>query len=157
MAALTTYSADSSSLIHGWRRIYRPKNFGFVWDRLGVLIEEGRLKASVEVYNDLEKKDDELFKWCKERKGEFVVEIDDIIQAHVTRIMGAYPRLVDTVKGRSGSDPFVIALAASTNPTMTVVTEEFVGKVRIPDVCNAEKIKYCGLADLIERENWKFE
>jgi hypothetical protein len=71
--------------------------------------------------------------------------------------MGAYPRLVDTVKGRSGSDPFVIALAASTNPAMTVVTEEFVGKVRIPDVCNAEKIKYCGLADLIEEENWKFE
>jgi Domain of unknown function (DUF4411) len=115
------------------------------------------LKASIEVYNDLEKKDDELFKWCKERKDKLVVEIDDAIQAHVTRIMGAYPRLVDTVKGRSGSDPFVIALAASTNPTMTVVTEEFVGKVRIPDVCNAEKIKYCGLADLIEREDWKFE
>jgi hypothetical protein len=54
--------------------------------------------------------------------------------------------LVDTVKGRSGSDPFVIALAASTNPTMTVVTEEYVGKVRIPDVCNAEKIEYCGFS-----------
>jgi hypothetical protein len=23
-------------------------------------------------------------------------------------------------------------------------------------VCNAEKIAYCGLADLIEREDWKF-
>ena len=56
MAALTTYSADSSALIHGWRRIYRPKNFRFVWNRLGVLIEEGRLKASIEVYNDLGKK-----------------------------------------------------------------------------------------------------
>jgi hypothetical protein len=76
---------------------------------------------------------------------------------HVARIMKAYPRLVDTVKGRSGSDPFVIALAASTNPTMTVVTEEFAGKVRIPDVCNAEKMDNCGLADLIERENWKFK
>lgn len=157
MAALTIYSADSSALIHGWRRIYRPKNFGFVWDRLEVLIEEDRFKASVEVYNDLEKKDDELFKWCKERKDKLVVDIDENIQAHVARIMRVYPRLVDTVKGRSGSDPFVIALAASTNPTMTVVTEESVGKVRIPDVCNAEKIGYCGLADLIERENWTFE
>lgn len=157
MAALTTYSVDSSALIHGWRRIYRPKNFGFVWDRLEVLIEEDRFKASIEVYNDLEKKDDELFKWCKERKGKLVVDIDDKIQAHVARIMKAYPRLVDTVKGRSGSDPFVIALAASTNPTMTVVTEEFAGKVRIPDVCNAEKIDYCGLADLIEREDWNFK
>jgi hypothetical protein len=157
MAALTIYSVDSSALIHGWRRIYRPKNFSFVWDRLGALIEEGRLRASIEVYNDLEKKDDQLFKWCKERKNNLVVDIDNAIQAHVARIMKTYPRLVDTVKGRSGSDPFVIALAASTNPTMTVVTEEYVGKVRIPDVCNAEKITYCGLADLIERENWKFE
>ena len=157
MAALTIYSADSSALIHGWRRIYRPKNFGFVWDQLGVLIEEDRFKASVEVYNDLEKKDDELFKWCKERKDKLVVDIDDNIQAHVARIMKAYPRLVDTVKGRSGSDPFVIALAASTTPTMTVVTEEFVGKIRIPDVCNAEKINYCGLADLIEYEDWNFK
>lgn len=157
MAALTAYSADSSALIHGWRRIYRPRNFSFVWDRLGALIEEGRLKASIEVYNDLEKKDDELFKWCKERKGKFVVDIDGNIQAHVAQIMKAYPQLVDTVKGRSGSDPFVIALAASTQPTMTVVTEEFAGKVRIPDVCSAEKIDYCGLADLIERENWNFK
>src|SRR5262245_45100646 len=157
MATLTIYSADSSALIHGWRRIYRPKNFGLVWDRLGVLIEEGRLKASIEVYNDLEKKDDELFKWCKDRKEKLVVEIDDNIQAHVARIMKAHPRLVDTVKGRSGSDPFVIALAASTNPTMMVVTEEYAGKVRIPDVCKAEKINYCGLADLIEREDWNFK
>jgi hypothetical protein len=157
MAALKTYSADSSALIHGWRRIYRPKNFGFVWAKLGALIEEGRLKASIEVYNDLEKKDDELFKWCKERRDKLVVDIDDNVQTHVTRIMKAYPRLVDTVKGRSGSDPFVIALAATTNPTMTVVTEEFAGKVRIPDVCNGEKIDNCGLADLIEREGWTFQ
>ncbi len=109
MAALTIYSADSSALIHGWRRIYRLKNFGFVWDRLGVLIEEDRFKASIEVYNDLEKKDDELFKWCKDRKAKLVVDIDDNIQAHVARIMKSYPRLVDTVKGRSSSDPFVIA------------------------------------------------
>jgi Domain of unknown function (DUF4411) len=157
MAALTIYRVDSSALIHGWRRIYRPKNFGFVWERLGVLIEEDRLRASIEAYNDLEKKDDELFKWCKERKEKFVVEIDDNIQSHVARIIAAHPRLVDTVKGRSGSDPFVIALAASANPTMTVVTKEYAGKVRIPDVCNAENIAYCGLADLIEREDWKFE
>src|SRR5437868_13423670 len=125
MATLTIYSADSSALIHGWRRIYRPKNFGFVWNRLAVLIEEDRFKASIEVYNDLEKKDDELFKWCKERKDKLIVDIDASIQAHVSRIMKTYPRLVDTVKGRSGSDPFVIALAVSTNPMMTVVTEEF--------------------------------
>ena len=88
-----------------------------------------------------------------------VVDIDENIQAHVARIMKAkYPQLVDTVKGRSGSDPFVIALAASTNPTMTVVTEEFSWQeCKIPTFATAEKIDYCGLADLIERENWNFK
>jgi hypothetical protein len=114
------------------------------------------LRSSIEVYNELEKKDDELFKWCKDRKEKMFVELDDTIQIHVTRIMSDYPRLVDTVKGRSGADPFVIALAATTNPSMVVVTEESPGKTRIPDVCSAENIDYCGLADMIEREDWSF-
>ena len=157
MATTAIYSVDSSALIYGWRRVYRPKNFGFVWEQIDVLIREGRLRASIEVYNELEKKDDELFKWCKERKEGMFVEIDDAIQNEVSRIMRAYPRLVDTVKGRSGADPFVIALAAAAKPRMVVVTEEHPGKIKIPDVCNSEKIDHCGLADLIEREDWKFE
>ena len=156
MAARAVYSIDSSALIHGWRRVYRPKNFGFVWERFDSLIGEGRLRSSIEVYNELERKDDELFKWCKDRNEKMFVELDEGTQIHVTRIMKDYPRLVDTVKGRSGADPFVIALAATTNPSMVVVTEESPGKTRIPDVCSAESIEYCGLADMIEREDWKF-
>ncbi|MBF0562046.1 MAG: DUF4411 family protein [Alphaproteobacteria bacterium] len=155
-APLPLYSIDSSALIHGWRRAYRPKNFGFVWDHLNLLIQEGRLKASIEILNELKKKDDELFKWCKERREFLFVEIDDACQSEVIRIMAAYPRLVDTVKGRSGGDPFVIALAATTQPFMTVVTEESPGKQRIPDVCNNEGIPCKRLADMIEQEDWQF-
>lgn len=68
--------------------------------------------------------------------------------------MQKYPRLVDTVKGRSGADPFVIALAKSRQPPMTIVTEEMPGKVKIPDVCLSEGINWCNLADLIEAEGW---
>jgi uncharacterized protein DUF4411 len=103
----TIYSIDSSALIHGWRRVYRPKNFGIVWDHLGVLAEEGRLRASIEVLNELQKKEDELLVWCKDRKEKLFVEIDDDIQTHLSRIVGNHPRLVDTVKGRSSADPFV--------------------------------------------------
>jgi hypothetical protein len=127
---------------------------------VGELEQVGRRGPLASINRGLQrsqKKDDVLFKWCKDRKEAMFVEIDDAIQNHVARIMGAYPRLVDTVKGRSGSDPFVIALAAITNPPMVVVTEEYSGKTRIPDVCQAEGIDHCGLADLIEREDWKFE
>lgn len=152
----TVYSIDSSALIHGWRRVYRPKNFGFVWERLDALVREDRLKASVEILHELEKKDDELYAWCKERRESLFVEIDDACQLEVGRILGLYPRLVDTVKGRSGGDPFVIALAAIGRPPMTVVTEESPGRQRIPDVCAAERIPCFGLADMIEQEDWRF-
>jgi len=155
MARKPVYSIDSSALVHAWRRAYRPKNFGFVWDGFDSLIEENRLCASIEVYNELEKKDDELFAWCKERKEALFREIDEKIQEIVKDILRDHSRLVDTVKGRSGADPFVIALAETTNPFMVVVTEEARGKVRIPDVCEARGIKWRNLADMIEDEDWK--
>lgn len=134
MARRPVYSVDSSALIHAWRRVYRPKNFGFVWDGFDALIEEGRLQASIEVYGELEKKDDDLFAWCKERKDKMFFEIDDATQKAVKEIMRDHPRLVDTVKGRSAADPFVIAHAQTVRPFMTVLTEETKGKVKIPDV-----------------------
>jgi hypothetical protein len=155
MAPLPIYSIDSSALIHAWRRVYRPKNFGFVWEGFDVLIEQSRLCASIEVYNELEKKDDELFAWCKERKEEMFIDLDEDVQVIVAEIMRDHPRLVDTVKGRSGADPFVIALAETKKPSMVVITEEQPGKVRIPDVCRARNVRCSGLADMIEHEDWK--
>lgn len=80
MAAKPTYSIDSSALIHGWRRVYRPKNFGVIWDKLDILIAAGRLRASIEVFGEIEKKDDELLAWCKERKEVLFAELDDDTQ-----------------------------------------------------------------------------
>jgi hypothetical protein len=148
------YSVDSSALIHAHRRIYRPKNFGFVWKGFDKLIEEGRFRSSIEVYNELEKKDDEVFAWAKERKQVMFVEIDEPLQAIVKDIMASHPKLVDTTKGRSGADPFVIALAKTTTPPMCVITEEYPGRERIPDVCDTQMIEHCGVADLVEREGW---
>jgi phage pi2 protein 07 len=73
--------------------------------RVDSLIAEDRLRASIEVYNELERKDDELFAWCKERRETLFVEIDDDIQTIVKQVLLDHPRLVDTVKGRSGADP----------------------------------------------------
>src|SRR5216684_9240468 len=151
MPAKPVYSVDSSALIHAWRRVYRPKNFGFVWEGFDSLIENNRLRASIEAYSELEKKDDELFAWCKERKETRFLEIDDDVQAIVKEILRDHPRLVDTVKGRSGADPFVIALAETTKPFMVVLTEETPGRVKIPDVCDARGIKWLNLASRHDR------
>jgi hypothetical protein len=76
----------------------------------------------------LEKKDDELFDWCQGRKETLVRELDDETQGIVKEILRDHPRLVDTVKGRSGADPFVIALAETTTPFMLVLTPRVSGQ-----------------------------
>ena len=152
------YSIDTSALIHGWRRAYPPANFGQVWTRLEELIAEGRLRASIEVINEIERKDDELCAWCNEQ-DDFIVDIDDAVQNVLAEIMGTFPKLVDTAKGKSGADPFVIALAQSQDPRWTIVSQELGGtddRPKIPYVCAQNKLRCINLLDLIQEREWKF-
>lgn len=155
----TLFSFDSSSLIHAWNRAYRPQNFPSFWRLLEEAIGAGVVVASVEVLNELSKKDDAVLEWCKRQAAGLCVEIDDEQQEHLQHIMGTYPRLVDTVKGKSGGDPFVIALARVRHGDIVVVSEEDFGRKdspRIPDVCRAEGIRCYKLADFIEDRGWRF-
>ncbi len=155
----TLFSFDSSSLIHAWNRAYRPKNFPSFWTQLEATIKDGITVASVEVLHELAKKDDGVHAWCKQLSNDFCVDIDDEQQGHLAHIMGTYPRLVDTAKGRSTGDPFVIALARARHGKIIVVSEEDRGKERsprIPDVCRAEGIECYKLADFIEDRGWSF-
>ncbi len=158
MAPPPVYCCDTSSLIHAWRRAYPPKSFKSFWTRLDELIEAGRLVSSIEIYHELEKKDDDLFAWAKERKAAFL-EIDDDVQAAMGWIMGKYPRLVDTAKGKSGADPFVIAQAISATPQLVVLHQEAGGSLpspKIPFVCNQEALAHIDLLALIDQEGWSF-
>ena len=154
----TIYSIDTSSLIHAWRRAYPPKRFPGLWAQLEALIAEGRLRASTEVLNELAKKDDDICEWAKSHKDMFV-ELDEDTQAHLVDVMSNFPKLVDTGKGKSGGDPFVIALAMSGDPPFTVVTQEQGGsadKPRIPYVCQQIGIPIIDLLSLIDAEDWSF-
>jgi hypothetical protein len=155
----TLFSIDSSSLIHAWNRAYRVKNFPTFWKNLEEAIVSGIVVASVEVLNELAKKDDGVHAWCKGLAHNLCVDLDDEQQEHLQHIMGEYPRLVDTVKGKSGGDPFVIAVAMLRPKQIAVVTEEDFGKKdspRIPDVCRAENIRCLKLVDFIENRGWAF-
>ena len=152
------YCCDTSSLLYAWRRAYPPKSFKSFWSKLDDLIVGGRLVSSIEVYNELEKKDDDVFAWAKDRKDIFL-EIDDSVQYAMQHVMGTYPRLVDTVKGKSGADPFVIAQALCTNPHLTVLHQESGGSLKspkIPFVCDQESLRHIDVLTLIDEEGWSF-
>lgn len=153
-----SYSVDTSSLLETWHRNYPPDVLPPLWERLSELIAEGELVATEEVRYELEAKDgDELTRWTK-RHEKFFVPIDEPIQLVVSDVLRSYPKLIDTRRGRSGADPFVIALAKTRG--LSVLTEEMptgsANRPHIPDVCLALGIPYLNMLALIRKNGWTF-
>ncbi len=122
---------------------------------MDVVANDGRLMASDEVLRELERKDDGAHAWVKAHP-QMLVALDSEVERHVRDIMQRYPRLVDTKKGRSVCDPFVIALARLRN--LTVITaENATGKVevpRIPDVCGDLGIPCIRMLEFFRQQGW---
>ena len=151
------YSVDTSGLITSWRVTHNPQNHPTFWDKLDVLISNHELRASEEVLVDLSKKDDAVYEWARLRPDMFVPLYEEI-QLAVKAMMKRFPHIIDSRKNRSGSDPWVIALAQVEH--LTVITFEGrtnnLEKPRIPDVCDEFKIKCIDMHDLIREQCWTF-
>ena len=144
-----SFCVDSSGWLDGWTRNYPPDVFPTLWQRIEELVDAGEIIASEEVYVELAKKDDDLHDWIQARKS-MLVPSDEAIQQRVVEILRKYPRLVDTLKGRSQADPFVIATALERDAV--VVTGELMGsaaKPRIPFVCQAEGVRCITFLEMI--------
>jgi hypothetical protein len=150
------YSIDTSAILDGWRRYYPPDVFPDVWTGLDDLIARGDLAASEEVLVELEKRDDEIHAWAKERRDTLIVAIDDRVQGKVVEILAQDERLVRN--NRSGADPFVIGLAMV--EACGVVTGErpsgSASKPKIPDVCAALNVRCIDLLGLFREQGWRF-
>ena len=66
------YSFDTSAFINGRRDLFRPNTFGALWDAIDSMIENGIVRAVDEVKIEVAKKDDEVAKWVRDRRGLFV-------------------------------------------------------------------------------------
>jgi len=141
-----------------WRRVYPPDVFVTLWNKLEALIADGRFCSHREVMKELEKRDDELLKWAKLRKGMFAVP-DATQQVSVQRLLAKFPGIVDSSRTGPQADPFVIARAECEG--LTVVTSETpVGsttgkRLKIPDVCQARQIPCTNLLGMFRKLGWK--
>jgi len=156
LALFPTYCIDTSALID-LKELYPRDIFPPIWRNIETLIAQGRLVAPKEVYQELQRVEDELFKWAKEHKMMFK-NLDDEQIRHVLDITGKFPKLVDEKKPGPQADPFVIALALSRG--YIVITSESWGdpnKPKIPDVCNHYGIKCLDLVALYRKEKWQFD
>ena len=144
------YCVDTSGWLDGWQRQYPPDVFPTLWAKIDALIRAGEIISSEEVYFELERKSDDLHDWIKSRK-QMLVPLDEAIQVRASALLAEYPRLVDTLRGRSKADPFVIATAMERNAV--VVTGEIISgnldKPRIPDVCQVKRISCINFLQMI--------
>ena len=152
------YSMDSSALINGLED-YPPEVFRTLWRRMHYLSLSGSLIASEEVFRDLQKKDDgPPYQWL-EARPHMIVPVDEEIQLRMKDIMRSHPRLVNTQKGRSASDPWVIALAMVTNGAVVSSEKHRTNnrkRPKIPDVCDDLGILHLRIADVFRRQGWDF-
>lgn len=156
---------DTSALIH--MKMYYPRDvFASLWENMENLTTVGRLVCPQQVFEELEKKDDELLEWAKIHKSTFR-EVDAEQIRIVRGILARFPELVDAQKTTEEADPFVIALAIYGGEQRTlweqkhvVVSEEKPsgpgGRPKIPDVCKSYDVEHLLLIELFREENWKF-
>ena len=151
------YCFDTSAFINPWTKNYRITNFPDYWGKIDELINNGIILASMEVLKDIEKQDDDLLEWVRTKPNLFR-EINQNIEKALTEfILPRFPNIVDYKRDRSGADPWVIALAIVEKAT--VISEENRGKKKvpkIPDVCEALKIRHIRIADFIAEQGWIF-
>lgn len=143
------FCVDTSAWLDGWTRDYPRDVFPTLWQNIEERIAAVEIIASEEVYVELQKKDDDLHNWIKTRNS-MLVSANEAIQRRVLQILASYPRLVDSLKGRSQADPFVIATAIETNSV--VVTGETGGtatKPKIPYVCQQMGVRCITFLDMI--------
>lgn len=151
------YTIDTCSLT-AMRRVYPEDVFPGAWRKLSELADSGAVIAVDEVLEELKAEDDEVLEWAQAHSGIFV-PLTAEIQTEATKILVSHSTLVDLRKRKSGADPFVIASAVVHR--CAVVTEEKPsggpGKVKIPDVCKAMKIKCINILTMLRREGMRLE
>jgi predicted nucleic acid-binding protein len=151
------FSLDTSGILDAWVRFYPPDVFPTIWSQMDESAKKGEIFVVEEVLRELEKKDDGIHKWVKQREA-IVVPIDDEVQKRVVEIMFKYGRLVDTKKNRSVGDPWVVALALVRG--LTVVTGEKasgnLAKPKIPDVCKDLSLSCIEMVDFFRKQGWRW-
>ena len=147
------------------KRGYPPNNFPSLWTNVDSLVNGKRLICPYEVYQELEKQEDELLKWVKQRKRIFVKPDEENVVL-VSDIMQEFPKLVNPQKLGPVADPFVIALAIVINRNLAMLGGECIvvsGEIprgsktaKIPDVCSHYNVKHFRVIDVISTEGWVF-
>lgn len=141
---MVKYCLDTNVYLEAWNGYYSNEIVPMYWNKLLELAEKGIVFSTIEVADEITKKDDLVSERIKENKKKLFrkIEQDENVQECLIKILDEFPNLIDATKWRSLADPWVIAHAMAT--WSTVVTKEHFWtqeKPKIPYVCKHYGIK----------------
>lgn len=149
------YCLDTSFFIRTWRESYPLDVFPSFWTTFDKLIEDGEVGSPSVVLVELSKKDDELHKWAKARKGLFW-PLEEDIQRAASEILKRFPKMMEEGRDRNTADPFVIAMAKVCGLTVVTTERSKPTKPKIPDVCLEYGIPLLNVVGLLRDLKWTF-
>jgi hypothetical protein len=131
-----TYNLDACALIT-LEAFYPHDLFPQIWEKLDELLKSKKAYVIEEVFNEIEKRDDDLYKWLRQRRS-YAVKIQGEREfSKAKEILASHPGLVDINATQTSADPFVIADSVCCG-SIIVTREERVGKEakrpKIPNV-----------------------
>lgn len=137
------YCLDTNVLIQAWNTYYSIDLVPDYWDILDDMAQKRQVYCTQEVRREIDKIDDELKKWVRNRPHLFR-DITSSVQRNLRKVLAEFPRLVDSAKDRSMADPWVIAHAMTENAvvvTKEIITPPGTRRIKIPDVCSKFSVR----------------
>lgn len=154
------YCLDTNVFIQAWNEYYAIDFFPDYWESLDQMAKNGVIFATEEVKMEIDATDDALKKWLTSRPY-FFKAIDEKVQECLAEVFKdpMNHRLVDSIRGRSKADPWVIAHALA-EEAIVVTKEDFAPpetpRIKIPNVCYNLGIEWINDYDLIRRLGLNF-
>jgi len=159
------YCLDTSVYTQAFRTYYAFDIAPPFWKALIALAENGIIISPIAVHEELMKGNDELKQWVKLHREILFIEPD-------LKVIEAYRQIVEFANRRyddahwirdflAGADPWVIAQAKAYSLIVTTMegnksiedvnkyTARFLGKIKIPNMCNHFGIKYISTFELL--------
>lgn len=144
-------------MLNGRRDLLPPATLPTLWENIEAMIGSGSIRCVDLVRDELAARENEVHQWAKSQVDLFVPLTLDI-QVSVREVLAQHERLIGVGSGRSGADPFVIALARVHDGA--VVTEETLSrnltKPKVPDVCGAMGVRWLNLMGFVQEQGWVF-
>lgn len=155
---VSRYCIDASALINLTKYPGYPRDiFPAIWGKLEGMVKRGELISHIEAYEEIKKRKDKIYDWCKQNKKMFK-GIDQCQQQKMRQIEKKYDPVHwknQMNKDEPWADPWLIALSICEDAI--IITDEKNTPNHIPHIANAFQIQCLNLLDFFKKVGIKYE